>query len=84
MESETFPETVVERLRRIEGQVRGLQRMVREGRSPSEIIYQMAAVKSALEQAALHYLQWEAQQHTTQEEPASSVKQSLKLIAKML
>ena len=36
------------RLRRIEGQVRGLQRMVEEGRDSMEVLTQMAAVREAL------------------------------------
>jgi DNA-binding FrmR family transcriptional regulator len=36
------------RLRRIEGQIRGIQRMVEEGRDCREIVNQVVAVKSAL------------------------------------
>ncbi len=39
---------VLLRLRRIEGQVRGVQRMVEEGRDCREIVIQVAAIKSAL------------------------------------
>jgi DNA-binding FrmR family transcriptional regulator len=78
------PSQLIDRLKRIEGQVRGLQRMVREGRAPADVIYQMAAVKSALEQAALHYLQWDAQQHHAPEEVTRSVRVTLDLMAKML
>jgi DNA-binding FrmR family transcriptional regulator len=38
----------VKRLRRIEGQVRGLQRMVEEGRYCADILTQMASVHEAL------------------------------------
>ncbi len=41
-------EDVLLRLRRIEGQVRGIQRMVEENRDCREIVTQVAAVKSAL------------------------------------
>ncbi len=41
-------EDVLLRLRRIEGQVRGVQRMVEEGRDCREIVNQVTAVKSAL------------------------------------
>lgn len=41
-------EDVLLRLRRIEGQVRGLQRMVEEDRDCRDIVTQVAAVKSAL------------------------------------
>ncbi|MCL6474611.1 MAG: metal-sensitive transcriptional regulator [Firmicutes bacterium] len=82
--NEPLPSQVIDRLKRIEGQVRGLQRMVREGRAPAEVIYQMAAVKSALEQAALHYLQWDAQRHDAPDRTARSVRETLDLIAKLL
>jgi DNA-binding FrmR family transcriptional regulator len=39
---------VLLRLRKIEGQVRGIQRMVEEGRDCRDIVTQVAAVKSAL------------------------------------
>jgi DNA-binding FrmR family transcriptional regulator len=39
---------VLLRLRRIEGQVRGVQRMVEDGRDCREIVTQVAAIKSAL------------------------------------
>jgi DNA-binding FrmR family transcriptional regulator len=39
---------VLLRLRRIEGQVRGIQRMVAERRDCREIIVQLAAVKAAI------------------------------------
>jgi DNA-binding FrmR family transcriptional regulator len=41
-------EDVLLRLRRIEGQVRGVQRMVEDGRDCREIVTQVAAIKSAL------------------------------------
>lgn len=81
---DAVPAEIVDRLKRIEGQVRGLQRMVKQGRAPSEVIYQMAAVKSALEQAALHYLGWRAQRDGESEEVSASVQFTLELIAKML
>lgn len=39
---------VLLRLRRIEGQVRGVQRMVEEGRDCRDIVNQIAAIKAAL------------------------------------
>ncbi|MDI9484801.1 MAG: metal-sensitive transcriptional regulator [Bacillota bacterium] len=39
---------LIQRLRRIEGQVRGLQRMVEEEHSCSEILTQVAAARAAL------------------------------------
>ena len=47
------------RLRRIEGQVRGIQRMIEEERSCREVILQLAAVKSAVVQVAMTILSHE-------------------------
>ena len=44
---------VQDRLRRIEGQVRGLQKMVDEDRYCIDVLTQVSAVKSALESVAL-------------------------------
>lgn len=41
-------EAVTKRLKRIEGQVRGLMRMVEENKSCEEILIQISSVKSAL------------------------------------
>lgn len=39
---------VMQRLRRIEGQVRGIQRMVEEKRDCRDVVVQLAAVKAAV------------------------------------
>ena len=41
---------VVERLRRLEGQVRGIERMVRDDRYCVDILTQLAAVRGALQE----------------------------------
>ncbi len=43
---------VFDRLRRIEGQVRGLQKMILEGRECNEILTQLSAVMSATKRVA--------------------------------
>lgn len=43
---------ILSRLKRIEGQIRGIQGMIIEERSCSDIMVQMAAAKSALNQAS--------------------------------
>jgi CsoR family transcriptional regulator, copper-sensing transcriptional repressor len=50
---ETHREQVEARLRRIEGQVRGLQRMVDEDRYCIDVLTQVSAVKAALNGVAL-------------------------------
>lgn len=41
---------VADRLRRVEGQVRGIERMVEEGRYCPEILTQLSAVRGALDE----------------------------------
>ena len=43
----------ISRLRRVEGQVRGIIRMVEDGRYCIDILQQMTAARKALDQAAL-------------------------------
>ena len=47
---------VQDRLRRIEGQVRGLQKMVDEDRYCLDVLTQVSAVRAALESVALRLL----------------------------
>lgn len=48
-------EAIVARLRRIEGQVRGLQKMLDEGRECAEVVTQFSAATRALENAGFKY-----------------------------
>lgn len=41
-------EPVIRRLRKIEGQVKGIERMVEEGKQCGDILIQVAAVRSAI------------------------------------
>ncbi len=45
------------RLSRIEGQVRGIQKMIKEGRNCDDILVQISAVKSALNSVAIKLLE---------------------------
>ncbi|MFC2070123.1 metal-sensitive transcriptional regulator [Chloroflexota bacterium] len=47
--SEVSREAIVKRLKRIEGQIRGLQKMVVEERDCEDIVTQLAAVRSAID-----------------------------------
>ena len=54
------PETktrLVKRLRRIEGQVRGIQKMLEEERDCKEIMQQLAAVSSAVKSTSRSFFQ---------------------------
>ena len=45
-------ETLLKRLKRAEGQIRGIQKMIENGRECESIITQLAAVRSAIEGVA--------------------------------
>ncbi len=47
---------ILNRLARIEGQVRGLQRMIEQGKHCEDILAQLAAVKSALDRVGTHLI----------------------------
>jgi DNA-binding FrmR family transcriptional regulator len=47
-ETEVSRELIIKRLKRIEGQLRGLQKMVAEERDCESIVTQLAAVRSAI------------------------------------
>jgi len=49
----TVTATVVRRLRRIEGQVKGVQRMLDEERDCADVIQQIAAARAALDRVAV-------------------------------
>ena len=57
MEPNTQKQEVLMRLRRIEGQVRGLQRMVEEGIPCEQILTQVSAVSSAVKKTGLVMVQ---------------------------
>ncbi len=65
-----FPDTVTNdvhtRLRRIEGQVRGLQRLVTEGAECREVVTQLSAVRAALDRVGFKLIS-SALQHCTVE-----------------
>ena len=46
---------LMKRLRRVEGQIRGIQGMIDDGRECSDVVTQFAAAMRALEQAGFKY-----------------------------
>ena len=75
MEKDKTQENVLLRLRRIEGQVRGIQRMIEEEAGCGDILNQVAAVKSAMAQVGLLIFEthareciWTAMQQPEQED----------------
>ncbi|MGC8950780.1 metal-sensitive transcriptional regulator [Chloroflexus sp.] len=55
-------EEILRRLRRIEGQIRGVQRMVESGRDCRDIVYQIVAIRQALASTGSIVLECYAQQ----------------------
>ena len=51
--SETHQQALVGRLNRVEGQIRGIQRMIQEPRLCVEILQQLAAAEAALNRVSL-------------------------------
>jgi DNA-binding FrmR family transcriptional regulator len=49
VEEEISQEVLLKRLRRIEGQIRGIQKMIEDGRGCESIVTQLAAARSAIE-----------------------------------
>ena len=50
-------ENILQRLRKIEGQVRGVQNMILEDRSCEDIIQQMTSIRAAVQSASVYLLQ---------------------------
>lgn len=52
----TEADRLVVRLKRAEGQLRGVQRMIGEGAACEDVLTQLAAVKAAVDQVGLHLI----------------------------
>lgn len=50
-DQEALKKDVIARMKRIEGQIRGIQRMIEEGKECEDILVQVRAVRSALRSA---------------------------------
>ncbi|ADY56392.1 protein of unknown function DUF156 [Syntrophobotulus glycolicus DSM 8271] len=61
-DQELTREDVFKRLRRIEGQVKGLQRMLTEDKPCSEVLVQVAAVKAAMNKVGILIFQTHSKQ----------------------
>jgi DNA-binding FrmR family transcriptional regulator len=49
---------IINRLRRLEGQIRGLQSMIESEKDCEEVLTQVMAAKSALDQVGLHIIRY--------------------------
>jgi DNA-binding FrmR family transcriptional regulator len=73
----------LDRLKRIEGQIRGLQRMIENERSCSEVITQVLAARSALEQVGTQLLDQQLMSCFPGDDPSlETLRRSLKLWVK--
>jgi DNA-binding FrmR family transcriptional regulator len=68
-------QTLVARLKRIEGQIRGIQRMLEEDRVCEDIVTQVMAARTALDQVSVHILDQHIQRCMCNDtEPAEAMK----------
>jgi CsoR family transcriptional regulator, copper-sensing transcriptional repressor len=74
---------VITRLRRIEGQVRGLQRMVEDDTYCIDVLTQLAAVTKGLQGVGLHLLD-EHLQHCVAENTEELVHEATKAVERLL
>jgi CsoR family transcriptional regulator, copper-sensing transcriptional repressor len=76
-------ENLVSRLKRVEGQIRGIQRMLEEDRVCEDIVTQVMAARTALDQVSVHLLDHHIQRcMCSDESPDAAMKnmqQALKL-----
>ena len=56
-ENPEVKEQIKKRLSRIEGQLRGVQKMIDENRDCREILQQLIAIRSAVQSASLNFMQ---------------------------
>jgi DNA-binding FrmR family transcriptional regulator len=63
---------ILNRLRRVEGQARGLQRMIEEGRDCEDILTQLAATRAALDRVGIFLITSKVRECLLDEEDTSS------------
>lgn len=62
---------ILNRLRRLEGQIRGLQSMIESGQDCDAVLTQITAAKSALNQVGLHIIGYSMKKCMVEEEDKS-------------
>ena len=84
-DQEELKQDVLARMKRIEGQVRGIQRMVEEGKECEDVLVQVRAVRSALRSATgqimRRYLMRCQEQSATTGDPVAHYEKLVKLIS---
>lgn len=85
--SEEVKSDLQRRLRRIEGQARGVQRMVDEGRDCKAILQQLSAIRAAANQASLFLVRSYAtqcmQRPDVEQSPSEMVDELVSVLAKL-
>lgn len=86
-EEHLYSEEVKRRLKRIEGQVRGVLRMMEEGKPCKEVVVQLSAVRSATDKALAQIVADNLQQCILEEQAqggdtAHLVKEAVELLVK--
>jgi DNA-binding FrmR family transcriptional regulator len=84
MNNQNTRKNVLIRLRRIEGQVRGVQRMIENETECSEIMNQIAAIKSAVNQVGLLVFENHARECIARSLQEEDNEQSFDEIVKMM
>lgn len=74
---------ILERLRRIEGQARGIQRMIEEGRPCEQIIIQLAAIRNAINKAATTIIVENLEACILSEDPEMDPREALRQAKRM-
>lgn len=77
---------ILNRLRRVEGQTRGLQRMIEEDRTCDEVFTQLAAVRAALDRVGILLISLKMREclseHGTELDPNEAVEAALEAFLK--
>ena len=76
-------ETLLARLRRVEGQIRGIQRMLEEDRVCEDIVTQVMAARTALDQVSLLILNHHVERCICSGQPAEDAMRTMHNALKM-
>lgn len=87
-DQEALKKDVMARMKRIEGQVRGIQRMIEEGKECEDILVQVRAARSALRAATTQimrrYLLRSHEQATKSSDPKVQYEKLMKLVSNFI
>ncbi len=85
IEQEKIKKNVLSRMKRIEGQIRGIQRMIEGGKECEDILVQVRAVRSALQSANKQILRrYMLRCHVESQEAGEDNGESLEKLIKVL